>query len=67
MYTLNCIEYFLEKIDDATQAGNTESVGGYSGAWALGLDYFRLDGSSSCDNRAAWCDSFNNPKNTRAR
>ncbi|KAL1487977.1 hypothetical protein ABEB36_015357 [Hypothenemus hampei] len=65
LYTLNCIEYFLARIDEATQKSDTAD--GYTGSWALGLDYFRLDGSSSCDNRAAWCDEFNNPENTRAR
>ncbi|XP_056648493.1 transcriptional regulator ATRX homolog isoform X1 [Diorhabda sublineata] len=64
--SLNCIEYFLAKIDEATEAGDTEKMG-YKGSWSLGLDYFRLDGSSSCDNRAYWCDSFNNPDNVRAR
>nr|XP_023025621.1 transcriptional regulator ATRX homolog [Leptinotarsa decemlineata] len=67
LYTLNCIEYFLEKIDEATQNGTPEKIGGYKGSWALGLDYFRLDGSSSCDNRHNWCDVFNNPNNIRAR
>ncbi|KAF7271451.1 hypothetical protein GWI33_015673 [Rhynchophorus ferrugineus] len=67
LYTLNCIEYFLERIDESTQRGVTSKNGGHTGSWAIGLDYFRLDGSSSCDNRAAWCDAFNNPDNTRAR
>ncbi|KAJ8925712.1 hypothetical protein NQ315_009559 [Exocentrus adspersus] len=67
LYTLNCIEYFLEKIDEATQNGTTEKVGGHSGSWCIGQDYFRIDGSSSCDNRASWCNMFNNPDNTRAR
>ncbi|KAF2905325.1 hypothetical protein ILUMI_00852 [Ignelater luminosus] len=65
LYSLNIIEYFLGKIDEATQKG--ENVCGFSGSWALGLDYFRLDGSSSCDNRSAWCQSFNSPDNPRAR
>ncbi|XP_044263251.1 transcriptional regulator ATRX homolog isoform X2 [Tribolium madens] len=67
LYSLNIIEYFLGRIHDATQAGETDSVGGYSGSWCLGLDYFRLDGSSSCDSRSIWCKTFNNPTNTRAR
>ncbi|KAG5896421.1 hypothetical protein JTB14_022501 [Gonioctena quinquepunctata] len=67
LYTLNCIEYFLDKIDEATQNGTPENVGGRKGSWTLGLDYFRLDGSSSCDNRQAWCDVFNDPNNIRAR
>ncbi|XP_066143351.1 transcriptional regulator ATRX homolog [Euwallacea fornicatus] len=67
LYTLNCIEYFLARIHEATRDGDTERVGGHSGCWLLGLDYFRLDGSSSCDNRASWCDEFNDPERTRAR
>lgn len=67
LYTLNCIEYFLRRIDEATQEGKPELVGGHTGSWSIGLDYFRLDGSSSCDNRAIWCDAFNNSDNIRAR
>jgi transcriptional regulator ATRX len=67
LYSLNVIEYFIGRIHDATQAGETDSVGGYSGSWCLGLDYFRLDGSSSCDSRNIWCNTFNDPSNTRAR
>ncbi|CAG9857643.1 unnamed protein product [Phyllotreta striolata] len=67
LYTLNCIEYFLNKIDEATANGDTDKVGGYKGNWVYGIDYLRLDGSSSCDNRAIWCDNFNNPDNERTR
>ncbi|KAF5274101.1 hypothetical protein FQR65_LT04499 [Abscondita terminalis] len=67
LYSLNIIEYFLAKIDEATQNGDQSTVCGFSGSWALGLDYFRLDGSSSCDNRATWCKNFNNINNPRAR
>ncbi|RZB39883.1 transcriptional regulator ATRX -like, partial [Asbolus verrucosus] len=66
LYSLNVIEYFLGRIHDATQSGDTESTG-YSESWCLGLDYFRLDGTSSCDNRSIWCKIFNDPSNTRAR
>lgn len=65
LYSLNVIEYFLQKVDEATQNGS--SCCGFTGSWALGLDYFRIDGSSSCDNRAAWCRTFNDPENIRAR
>lgn len=65
LYSLNVIEYFLQKIDEATQNGT--SCCGFTGSWASGLDYFRIDGSSSCDNRAAWCRTFNDPENIRAR
>lgn len=65
LYSLNIIEYFLGKIDEATQ--DDKDFCGFKGSWALGLDYFRLDGSSSCDNRAANCKTFNNEENHRAR
>ncbi|KAF5291302.1 hypothetical protein FQA39_LY03453 [Lamprigera yunnana] len=67
LYSLNIIEYFLSKIDDATQQGDSSKVSGFSGSWTLGLDYFRMDGSSSCTNRSAWCKSFNSDENPRAR
>ncbi|KRT83926.1 helicase [Oryctes borbonicus] len=67
LYSLSVIEYFLNKIDEATQKLDGGSFCGFTGSWSLGLDYFRLDGSSSCDNRSAWCKTFNDPENTRAR
>ena len=67
LFSLTIIEYFLHKIDEATQDNEKNSFCGYSGSWSLGLDYFRLDGSSSCDNRSAWCKTFNNADNIRAR
>ncbi len=33
--------------------------------WSLGLDYYRMDGSTNASNRKAWSDSFNDPENTR--
>ncbi|XP_017778371.1 PREDICTED: transcriptional regulator ATRX homolog [Nicrophorus vespilloides] len=68
LYSLNVIEYFLSKIDEASQSDEESDLYcGYKSSWSLGLDYFRLDGSSSCDNRAAWCKTFNDPENIRAR
>lgn len=67
LYSLNVIEYFLNKIDEATQNKTSENLDGYVGSWSAGLDYFRLDGSTSCDNRALWCKLFNDPNNMRAR
>ena len=55
-------------IDQETQDNNQlENLNNHSASWVLGLDYFRLDGSTSAENRSAWCKIFNNPKNTRAR
>lgn len=68
LYALNVIEYFLEKVDEATQNDEAdEKTCGYSGNWSPGLDYFRLDGSTNCSLRSEYCDSFNNERNSRAR
>ncbi|XP_011502086.1 PREDICTED: transcriptional regulator ATRX homolog [Ceratosolen solmsi marchali] len=68
LYSLTLIEQFLNLIDQETQNGvQAEYLDKHSGNWALGLDYFRLDGSTSAENRSAWCKIFNNPSNTRAR
>ncbi|XP_031783258.1 transcriptional regulator ATRX isoform X2 [Nasonia vitripennis] len=68
LYSLTLIEHFLNLIDNQTQdGGEAENLDNHTGTWALGLDYFRLDGSTSAENRSAWCKIFNNPKNTRAR
>ena len=69
LYSLTLIEKFLGMIDDETQRGeeNLDNLDGHTGSWALGLDYFRLDGQTSTDNRRRWCEIFNKPSNTRAR
>ncbi|KAL7287819.1 hypothetical protein TKK_0018194 [Trichogramma kaykai] len=68
LYSLTLIEQFLNMIDSETQNDQKlENLGNHSGNWSLGLDYFRLDGSTSAENRSAWCKTFNNPTNTRAR
>ncbi|KAF4528592.1 hypothetical protein B566_EDAN015812 [Ephemera danica] len=68
LLSLDLIEAFLRKVDDATHGdGDTTQFCGLKGSWNLGSDYFRLDGSCSTDNRSMWCKIFNNPKNLRAR
>ncbi|XP_028027063.1 transcriptional regulator ATRX homolog isoform X4 [Bombyx mandarina] len=68
LYSLDLIEHFLGKVDDATQAGRIdEKLGGHMGSWSPGIDYFRLDGSTSCENRSIWCKNFNREDNPRAR
>ena len=68
LYSLTLIEQFLSKIDEATQNSNTsELLENHTGSWSLGLDYFRLDGQTSAENRSQWCKIFNRPTNTRAR
>ncbi|XP_039279743.1 transcriptional regulator ATRX homolog [Nilaparvata lugens] len=68
LYSLDLIEHFLDRIDEATQNNCEESfLMGHMSSWAKGLDYFRLDGSTSGENRSAWIQSFNRESNTRAR
>lgn len=68
LYSLTLIEQFLEKIDNKTQQGSSsEFIDGHFDSWSIGLDYFRLDGQSSAENRNKWCRIFNKPSNTRAR
>ncbi|KAL6257217.1 hypothetical protein P5V15_012144 [Pogonomyrmex californicus] len=68
LYSLTLIEEFLKRIDDQTQEGTTnDALDNHTGNWQLGLDYFRLDGQTSAENRSIWCKIFNKPTNTRAR
>ncbi|XP_078034096.1 uncharacterized protein LOC144468475 [Augochlora pura] len=67
LYSLTLIETFLGKIDDTTQKGEDTEYMGHRSSWSLGLDYFRLDGQTSPENRSIWCRIFNSPTNTRAR
>lgn len=83
LYSLDVIEHFLAKIDDYTHKQKkkkslnddedeevdeeAQKLGSYTGSWSLGSDYFRLDGSTSIENRNAACNQFNRESNTRAR
>ncbi|CAK1543220.1 unnamed protein product [Leptosia nina] len=68
LYSLDLIEHFLGKVDEATQEARVdEKLGGHVGSWSPGIDYFRLDGSTSCENRSIWCKNFNREDNPRAR
>lgn len=77
LYSLDVIEHFLNLIDERTQQANTgkcpeeelpkDRTSKFSGSWSLGLDYFRLDGSTPVEQRNAACKSFNHASNTRAR
>ncbi|CAL1683159.1 unnamed protein product [Lasius platythorax] len=68
LYSLTLIEEFLRKIDDQTQNDTPlDTLDNHTGSWSLGLDYFRLDGQTSAENRNMWCKIFNRPTNTRAR
>lgn len=79
LYSLDVIENFLGKIDDCTQEkrrnGSSDDeedtsiskLGGFKGSWSMGLDYFRLDGSTSIENRNIACKQFNREDNLRGR
>ncbi|KAL2728609.1 transcriptional regulator ATRX-like [Vespula squamosa] len=68
LYSLTLIEQFLSQIDEAEQKDIiSEKLEGHTGSWSLGLDYFRLDGQTSAENRSAWCRIFNKASNTRGR
>ncbi|XP_075212538.1 ATRX chromatin remodeler XNP isoform X2 [Lycorma delicatula] len=68
LYSLDLIEHFLRKIDEATQKGEVNPLlCNHTGSWARGLDYFRLDGSTSGENRTSWIKCFNREENIRAR
>lgn len=68
LLSLDVIEQFLSIIEKKTQGEECEgNANDFTGSWSLGLDYFRLDGSSSVEHREYMCKTFNNEKNTRAR
>uniref|UniRef100_A0A182P991 Transcriptional regulator ATRX n=1 Tax=Anopheles epiroticus TaxID=199890 RepID=A0A182P991_9DIPT len=70
LYSLDVIEHFLSLLDENMQKNEDERdplLSKYPASWSLGLDYFRLDGSTSIDNRNDACKVFNDESNTRAR
>lgn len=68
LFSLDVIEHFLQMVDENTQNANEEAkLGGFTGSWTRGIDYFRLDGSTNIETRNANCNSFNSDDNLRAR
>lgn len=68
LFSLDVIEHFLAMIDENTQNPNAEAkLGGFSGSWTRGVDYFRLDGSTNIETRNANCNNFNSDENSQAR
>lgn len=51
LLTLNLLESLIQE----------EEFGGF----CLGIDYYRLDGSSAADSRWTWAENFNKKKNKR--
>lgn len=78
LYSLDAIEHFLSLVDTKTQENLDDSIENtaentkkgpprFKGSWSHGLDYFRLDGSTSIENRNNSCKHFNDASNIRAR
>lgn len=68
LQSLDVIEHFLSLIDKKTRGQEIEAdVADFRGLWKPGVDYFRLDGSRTVENRESMCKSFNNVSNLKAR
>lgn len=68
LQSLDVIEHFLSMIDQKTQGDDIDgNIGEFRGSWQPNVDYFRLDGSRSVDNRESMCKIFNDKSNLRAR
>lgn len=68
IFSLDVIEHFLSLADaDAQSDEKNPQLQGFSGSWSMGLDYFRLDGSTTIENRNLACKAFNREDNVRAR
>ncbi|XP_055845603.1 transcriptional regulator ATRX homolog isoform X2 [Episyrphus balteatus] len=68
LQSLDVIEHFLSLIDKKTRGEDVEAdVADFKGLWRPGVDYFRLDGSRTVENRESMCKSFNNVTNLKAR
>ncbi|XP_045036822.1 transcriptional regulator ATRX homolog [Daphnia magna] len=68
--SLDLIEEFLAIEDFKNQIRSTNETNGASvvgGTWNINTDYFRLDGSTSSEQRLKWCRAFNDPQNPRSR
>lgn len=68
LFSLDVIEHFLAMIDENTQNPNPDAkLGGFTGNWSRGVDYFRLDGSTNIETRNTNCINFNSEENSQAR
>lgn len=66
LFSLDLIEHFLCRVDENSDRGD-ELLAGFNDSWVPGVDYFRLDGTTSSDLRTRWCENFNKNSNKRAR
>ncbi|XP_059622920.1 transcriptional regulator ATRX homolog [Phlebotomus argentipes] len=68
LFSLDVIEHFLALVDENEQAKKMNPLlAGFAGSWSLGLDYFRLDGSTAIEHRNVAIKAFNQVDNHRAR
>lgn len=66
--TLDLIEKFLAMITENTKNPNPlAQLSGFKGEWKKGIQYYRLDGSTSADKREMDCKNFNDGQNVQAR
>lgn len=64
LLALDIIEDLLSYSSTQTSKGDDKDI---KGTWIRGLDYFRMDGTTSVDFRKNYIDMFNDPNNERAR
>ncbi|CAL1534464.1 unnamed protein product [Lymnaea stagnalis] len=72
--SLNIIENFLETIDSKFQQeceslpeDKIDEKEAFGKCWTKNLDYYRMDGTTSAQNRQTWASNFNDVDNYRAR
>ncbi|EEC12932.1 conserved hypothetical protein [Ixodes scapularis] len=75
LLTLNMVEKLLEQCDERASAVQPDATGedpsdplqDCHNTWISGIDYFRMDGSTSVDLRKRWIEMFNDESNPRGR
>jgi transcriptional regulator ATRX len=65
LYLLDLIEFFLDKVSDASDEEREEFYCGLPGSYISGINYFRIDGKTSVQNRFQFIKKFNNPSNMK--
>ncbi|XP_050039219.1 uncharacterized protein [Dermacentor andersoni] len=75
LLTLDMVERLLDHCDERAAAVDPETalvdpadpLRDCHNTWVRGIDYFRMDGSTSVDMRARWIEMFNDEDNPRGR
>lgn len=74
--TLDMIERMLHQFEERATAAEADPMAlidvndplrDCQNTWSMGIDYFRMDGSTSVDLRKRWIEMFNSEDNPRAR